>query len=500
MEHTLLGTIRNPPYPIMPVRAKPYAHQKTAYEYALTRFGLDDEVSTWSCRAAHCEMHYACALLMEMGTGKTLTSIAVAGTMYRAKRVQKLLVVAPLSILGVWEAEFERYAGFMYTLTVLTGSTEKKAKQLQIMDITGMGLQVVVVNYESMWRLEKELLRWKPDMVIADEGHKIKSHNTKAARAMHRIGAKTPYRLLLTGTVITNKALDLFSQYKYLDPKILGHYYTAFRKEFFDSEGYGGYCWSLKPSMETELMQRVHSIAYRVTKAECLDLPETTDEVRHVDLEPTARRVYRNLVNDSWTALEKGQVTAANILTRLLRLMQLTGGYLTDDEGGKPQQLSSAKLDALEEILESAREEGAKLVVIARFVPEIEAICGLLARMHIGYALIKGGTHHRDDEVARFQNDPACTVFVGQIATAGLGITLTAASTMVFYSLDFSMANYEQAKARIHRVGQHSPCTYIHLLARNTVDDKVLRALRDKADLAKSLIDDYQAGTNPFQS
>ena len=97
-----------------------------------------------------------------------------------------------------------------------------------------------------------------------------------------------------------------------------------------------------------------------------------------------------------------------------------------------------------------------------------------------------------------FQTDPAVRVFVGQIATAGLGITLTAASTMIFYSLDYSMSNYEQTRARIHRVGQKQPCTYIHLVARGTIDEKVLKALRDKANLAKSLVDDYRAGRNPF--
>ena len=109
-----------------------------------------------------------------------------------------------------------------------------------------------------------------------------------------------------------------------------------------------------------------------------------------------------------------------------------------------------------------------------------------------------GETKDRAEQVRRFQENPGVTVFVGQIATAGLGITLTAASTMVFYSLDYSMANFEQAKARIHRVGQHENCTYIFLTAKDTVDEKVLKALRDKADLARTLVDDYRKGVNPF--
>jgi SNF2 family DNA or RNA helicase len=118
--------------------------------------------------------------------------------------------------------------------------------------------------------------------------------------------------------------------------------------------------------------------------------------------------------------------------------------------------------------------------------------------MGISYSCIMGGVKDRDEQVARFQGDPAVQVFVGQIATAGLGITLTAASTMVFYSLDYSMSNFEQAKARIHRVGQGEKCTYIYLTAWGTVDEKVLTALREKADLARLLVDDYRQGGNPY--
>ncbi|MPN53831.1 hypothetical protein SDC9_201498 [bioreactor metagenome] len=139
-------------------------------------------------------------------------------------------------------------------------------------------------------------------------------------------------------------------------------------------------------------------------------------------------------------------------------------------------------------------------MIIARFLPEIDAITAMLEGKSIGYSLITGAAKDRDEQVRRFQDDPDVEVFVGQIATAGLGITLTSADKMVFYSLDYSMSNFEQTKARIHRVGQHNPCTYIYLVAENTVDAKVLKALRDKADLAKTLIDDCRAGHNPFNT
>jgi len=451
--------------------------------------------------------------------------------LYLENFINHALIVAPLSILGVWEEEFAKFADFPYTLAVLQGSGAQKAKTLQ--GLHGPGLSVIVVNYESAWRLEKEIMAWKPGLIIADEGHKIKSHNISASKAMHRLGAKADYRLLLTGTVITNKAIDVFSQYKFLNPAIFGNSFYAFRNRYFDMTGYGQHTPVLKKSMEQELTQRLHSIAFRATKAECLDLPETTDIIRTVELEPAAMKVYRDLVKESYAELGniKGSpesdsflgrrinhealsldhdsglaisgvrcdvVSATNILTRLLRLSQLTGGFIGDDAGGAPQNISRAKLNALSDILEEAQQEGKKLVVIARFVPEIKAICAMLKKSNIDHALIMGGVKDRDDQVAQFQNDPDCQVFVGQIATAGLGITLTAASTLVFYSTDYSMSNHEQARARIHRVGQQKNCTYIYLVAKNTVDEKVLKALRSKADLARSLVDDYRRGINPY--
>ncbi|MFR9059604.1 DEAD/DEAH box helicase [Eubacterium callanderi] len=420
----------------------------------------------------------------------------MTGALSQAGRIRRVLIVAPLSILGVWEEEFQKFAAFPYALAVLSGSGAKKLDTLRHMN--GTALQVVVVNYESAWRLEKALTAWHPDLIIADEGHKIKTHNIAASKAMHRMGAKASYRLLLTGTVITNKAIDVFSQYKFLNPAIYGNSFYAFRNRYFDMVGYGNHTPVLKKSMEGELTEKLHSISYRATKAECLDLPETTDVIRQIELEPAALRIYRGLVKESYAELASGEITATNILTRLLRLSQLTGGFLGNDETAAVEQVSAAKLSALEDILDGAMAEGKKLVIIARFIPEIRAICKLLEKRGLEYSCITGEVKNRDEQVARFQKEPEVMAFVGQIATAGLGITLTAASTMVFYSLDYSMSNFEQTKARIHRVGQRMPCTYLYLVARGTVDEKVLAALESKADLARTLVDDYRSGRNPF--
>lgn len=462
------------------IRASPYRHQCEAAAFALE----------------HLAAGGGAALLMEMGTGKTLTTIAIVGLLRNEHRIQRLLVVAPLSILGVWQEEFDKFAAYDYALAVLEGSCAKKADTIRHMN--GAALQILVINYESAWRLEHELAKWKPDMIVCDEGHKIKTHNIAASKALHRLGARTRYRLLLTGTVITNKPVDVFSQYKFADPQIFGNSFYQFRNRFFDMVGYGNYTPVMKKSMEPEFMEKLHSIAFRATKAECLDLPEFTDIIQRVELEPAALRTYRQLVTDSYAELSEGSITVTNVLTRLLRLSQLTGGFVGSDDDPHAEQVSSAKLDALADLVDSAAHDGKKLVIIARFIPEIDAICRMLEDKKLRFSRISGEVKDRSAQIDAFQNDPDVTVFVGQIATAGLGITLTAASTMIFYSLDYSMSNYEQTRARIHRVGQRFPCTYIHLIAKGTVDEKVLQALQEKASLAKTLVDDYRAGLNPF--
>lgn len=468
----------------MPVKAKPYEHQYKAFEFACTKFGiLPGEFSS------------GVALLMEMGTGKTITSIGIAGVLYQFGKIKRVLVVAPLSILGVWEEEFSRFADYPYTLTVLKGPSSKKAETLHT--VGRNGLQIVVVNYESAWRIEKELLAFDADLIIADEAHKLKEARTSQSKAMHHFGDKARYKLLLTGTVITNRELDVFSQYRYLNRKVFGDSFYVFRNRYFDMVGYGNHIPRFRNYMLDDFLQRMHSIAFRVTKEECLDLPGITEEVRNVELEPKAMKIYKELQKESYTELGKKEVSAVNILTKLLRLSQVTGGHLTDDEGDN-NAVSTAKLDALADILDSAMAEEKKIVVMARFVPELNEIEALLKKEGIGFASVRGGVKNREEEIRRFQEDSDCRVFVGQIAAAGLGITLTAASTMVFYSLDYSMSNFEQAKARIHRVSQTENCLYIYLVAKGTVDAKVLRALRQKVDLAKALVDDYRKGINPF--
>ena len=183
------------------------------------------------------------------------------------------------------------------------------------------------------------------------------------------------------------------------------------------------------------------------------------------------------------------------MLTKLLRLQQLTGGFLVADEADKPELVSEGKINALEDIIDDyVIGEGKKLVIFARFRAELDIIEKLIKKKKIPYGMIYGDIpqNERGDIVKDFQENPDTKIIICQIQCAGLGITLTAASTCVYYSVDFNYANYAQSLARIHRIGQKNRCTYIHLTVKGTVDEKVLKALAEKEDLAKTVVDSWR--------
>ena len=310
---------------------------------------------------------------------------------------------------------------------------------------------------------------------------------------MHKLGKVAKYKLILTGTPIQKAPLDFFSQYKFLDPSIFGGSYYAFRNRYAVMGGYGGHEVVSYQHLD-ELTKKAHSIAYRVTKKEALDLPpQLPPEYRYCTLEPKARKIYDDIRKNSYAELKSGEITATNVLTRLLRLQQATGGFIDTDDGDL-KQISEAKLTVLRETTEDLITAGKKVVIFARFRPEIAAIQKMLEDMKTRYSWIAGDVPIKDrgEKVKEFQEDAGCMAFVAQIQTAGLGITLHAADTAVFYSVDFNYANYEQARARIHRIGQTHPCTYIHILAENTIDRHVLDVLEKKENMARKLVDDWE--------
>lgn len=450
----------------MPILVIPYQHQIHAFNLGIS---LD-----------------AAAYFMEMGAGKTLPAIAVAGYRWLHGQINRLLIVCPASVMPVWKQEFDKCSDFQCRVVVLDGPVKKRQEILANWQ-DSLGLDVAVINYEGARNMVDDLLTWKPDMLIMDEAHRCKTPGSQQSKAMARIARVARYKLSLTGTPITNSPLDVYGIYRALDPSIFGTSFFAFKNRYAIMGG-----WENRQVVGyqriDELAAKIHRIAFRVRKDECLDLPEMTDVYRYCRLEPKAQALYDQMRKESVAELEAGEaVVAANVLSKLLRLSQIAGGFLDG------QQVSSAKLNLLSEILDDL--DGQKAVIFVRFTAEKEAIEKLLTKKKIDFVSLDGSTPMKDRGplVEKFQTDPECQIFVGQIAAAGTGITLHAASTAIFYSCSFSYSDLDQARSRLHRSGQRHPVTNIFLTAQGTVDEKVHAALAEKRDIAANIVDNWRS-------
>ena len=414
-----------------------------------------------------------------------------------------MLIVAPTSVCSVWEKELAEYAAFPYTVRIMLGDKAHRLKELHGLEAFPYPhLKVAVINFESVWRegIFEALQDYDADLIIADESQRIKTHDASQSKAMHILGDKAQYKMILSGTPVQNEAVDIFSQYRFLDSSVFGDNFYTFRSRYAVMGGFNRKQIVAYKDLDA-LVRKEMSVAYRVTKEEALDLPEQTFEKRYITLSAKERSLYDKIRRDSFAELESGgTITATTVLTKLLRLQQFTGGFLVEDEATRPQLVSTGKLDALEDILQDYVAEGKKkLVVFARFLPEIheiEKLCGKVLKkagmeaVSI-YGEIKKET--RGELIRQFQEDPKTTVIVGQIDTLGVGVTLTAADTCVYYSVNFNYATYDQSLSRIHRIGQRNVCSYIHLMAENTIDETVLQALAKKEDLAKTIVDNWRS-------
>lgn len=437
-------------------------------------------------------------LLPEVGTGKSLIVTAIIG----AKQFKRVLIVAPLSaVMGTWYFEdrgraygqIPAHADFPYKAVQLGDKFTSEQKTFKIYDLInnpGDCMQIVTVNYDSVWRIEEELAKWKPECIIADEVHRIKGCSARQTKALWRLGSKSKFNIGMTGTPIGNEEPDVYAIFKFLDPSIFGNSKDKFINQYFE---WTPSRWSqykkeikrIRPEKRQEFMDKFHSITFRVLKKDCLDLPDQVDEFLQCDWDTKARKIYDDLRQKKVAVLEamnkKEVVVHAGALE--MKLSQLCGGFL-DEELVNP-----AKLKVLGDSLEDLFESGQKALIFCRFIPEYYAIINLLNDMKIDNVAIRGGVKNRGELVNKFQNEKTCRAFVGQEQAVAESLTLTAASVSYFYSYSESFLRYEQLKGRNNRPGQTEKMTCFHLVMKNSVDEKAIRNLQRKKDLSTAIAD-----------
>jgi SNF2 family DNA or RNA helicase len=419
------------------------------------------------------------ALLWACGTGKTLAVLAILDERKRRFPKYKTLVVCPATLVENWLDEVSKHT----TLVAIpvTGTRKKRFVALE------RPADIYIINYEGLRCIPDELVSKRFDLVAFDESQSLKGHTTMQSKAGYRVAMSAPHRLILTGTPIHNSPLDCFGQFRCLSPDIFGVSYYRFRAMYAIMGGFLNKQVLKYINMET-FKNKILRCSTVKTKEECLDLPPKLYETVYVDLIPEQQRMYKQLRDAFLATFKQAVVTAPIILTRLMRFSQITAGFFKDTEGVEHSYEKNPKQEWLVEWL---KENGHKTVVFVRFIKELKDLEARLDAAAISYVSVYGATTERIEHVKQFNNDTRIQVFIGQIDTTGQGINLQAASYCVFLSNNYSYGDREQAESRIHRAGQKAQnCTYIDVVARDTIDDRVLKILKRKEDLASMLTSD----------
>jgi len=443
------------------------------------------------------------AAFMAMGTGKTLVAVALHNT----TDVHRTLVICPSSVIRVWPREFTKHSDrpvhVVHGLDDTDGSVAARVKAFdQAFHECRCGCpHVCVVNYEVLayqafkeWSLEQQY-----GYLIFDESHRIKASNGVWSKHCAKLRDRAERRLALTGTPLPQSPLDVFGQYRALDPGVFGTSYTFFQHRYAVMGGYGGYEVvayriyptvarrggeerpnpNYDPNVEREFHGKLYSIAYRVG-SEVLDLPDSTDVTRATTLGKEGRRVYDDLDADLFAefADDEEEISTANALVRLLRLQQITGGAVTTDSG-EEREVDRAKRNLLAEVLQDL-PQNEPVVVFCRFVHDLAKVREVADEQERKYGEISG----RRSDLASDATFPTDVDVMGvQIQSGGVGIDLSRAAYGIYYSLGFSLGDYQQSRARLVRPGQERSVLFIHLVCASTVDETVYDALEQRAEV-----------------
>jgi SNF2 family DNA or RNA helicase len=436
----------------------------------------------------------AVMLAMDMGTGKSLVAAAIV----RHADAQAVLVCGPLSACGVWAREFSRHLPGQYNVLVLNkgGVAKKLTAAIEHLRLCRARRErsVIAINYESAWRepMADFLIKAAFDALIMDESHRLKTHNGRASKFFTKLAAGIPKRLCLTGTPMPHSPLDIFAQYRALDPSIFGRVFTAFRLHYAVMGGFNNHEVVRFKNLD-DLHQRYARIAYRITKDEAIELPPRTDTTREFTLSDRALSVYASLEDHFWAMVEGGEITVANALVELLRLQQCTSGYVKTDDGIE-SEVDTGKADLLDDIIEDYGDfKKHPLVVFSRFHHDLDKVKALAMLHGLAYGEVSG----RQKDLTPHATIPDGIDIMGvQIQSGGVGIDLSRAHTAVYYSIGWSLGDYLQSRDRLHRPGQVNRVTYIHLIAAGTIDEVQYAALQKRQDLVEGVL---AGGRHPQQ-
>ncbi len=473
---------------------EPWDHQKKAMERAR-------ELSSF-------------ALFFEMGTGKTGTAINILRERFNERRaVSRTLIFCPPIVIKNWGDEWKKHSRIApRAVVLLQGSGKQRLKTFREQSLKEG--RVFVTNYEtlSMPDVYAHFQAWGPEAIIFDESHYLKSAESKRSKLAEALAnpqdkktrkpLQAPFKLILTGTPVLNSALDLFQQYLILDGgRTFGANFFVYRARYFRDRNAGmpkeRYFpdWVVRPGALEEINQLISQTGMRVEKKDCLDLPPLVQQTLKVPLDRQAKIQYEEMKRDFITYMNDKAVVATMAMTKALRLMQIASGFVKTVDGEEIPLGLTPKMIALKDLLAELTPNHKVLVwaVWKNNYAQIRSICEELGIAHVE---VHGDITptQKIANVACFETDPKCRVFIGHPGSGGLGINLVSASYSIFYSRTFSLGHSLQAEARNHRGGSkeagHEKITRIDLVSSDTIDELVLERLVNKQEISDRVLKD----------
>lgn len=452
-----------------------FKHQKDAVDFAVRNNGC-------------------CALYHDPGLGKTRTCLEIFKRYRQVNPALRLLVVCPLSLVNsAWGEDIKKFTEF---------------SSMPLKEIKNEKPDIIIVNYEAL--ISKKYLPKIMSMVfgnsfmcVLDESSRLKNNKSVTTKTVLEIAEYFRYRVVASGTPMPNSEAELWGQIRFVNPDILHKSFYAFRNTYFHLERFGerrylsgqfvskhemreilsqGWKYTITAENRRRLMEEVSPVTHWVKKHEALDLPEKIDEVREVELSSKEEAAYEEMRDFLITEIEGTEITAQVALAKLMKLRQATSGFFYSDKGEAVAIDHPTKLKELEEILEELGNQ--QVIIWVQFHEEVRAIEKMITEKYGSEQVttLYSDTKDRDDSISRFKNG-SVRYLIAHPRSAAHGLTFVGCKTMVFYSLDYSYEAHAQARDRIHRIGQRNSCLYIYIVARETIDEELVKVLQKKQGL-----------------
>ena len=457
-----------------PYKTKPYDHQRTALNSSANE-------NQW-------------AYFMEMGTGKTKVTIDNFAYLYFTKKINAVLIIAPKSVYTIWENEIETHLPNEIKYKIFKWNIDKPKDYASLNKTKDFRIFLINVEALSTKRgldacedyLSKNILNF----VVLDESTTIKNRSAKRTKNILRLRSLSHIRRILTGSPITKSPLDLYTQCQFLSPELLGFTsYLTFRNRYAEMAdlpvGSGRFIQIPKYYKRLdELEDKLKRFSTRIRKDQCLDLKPKIRQRRYIELEGKNKALYNRLREHALAIVEDSTISFSNKLTEIIKLHQVCNGYAKNDEG-EIIKFKNPKLQVLRDIIE---ETDNKIIIWANYIYNIKEIINFLKITYGEESVVsiygEVNVEERTKAIDLFQNDSKVRFFVGNPSTGGFGLTLTSANTVVYYSNNYNLEIRMQSEDRAHRMGQKGSVVYIDIMAKDTIDEKIMKSLVKKGEVA----------------